>query len=387
MPDPQKLAAKLKTVSRAGIGAGGVTVLADDGAVLASRSPDKAVAPASTMKVLTTLAAVDLLGPDHRFTTRVVGAGSGRIVLVGGGDPLLTVKPSTSVNKPASLTALAQATAATLTASGVTQVSLAYDASLFTGAAYSPRWKAIWSSYTARVSALVVGSGMANKWQASTKPALTAAKAFAAQLKAAGIKVKLTGAAKAPADASELASVQSAPLSTIVGRTLRVSDNLAAEVLARHIAIASGQPATFDGGAQATQKWLADHGLWADGMRLLDGSGLARDARVTPTVLARAIQLSLNTERLYSITQGLPVAGKNGTLKDRFDDKSEKVARGNVRAKTGTLRGVAALAGYLTTADGARLAFALMATNTAGQTTAYNWLDRSAAAMVRCGCT
>ncbi|HQA78671.1 MAG TPA: D-alanyl-D-alanine carboxypeptidase/D-alanyl-D-alanine-endopeptidase [Propionicimonas sp.] len=387
IPIPEKLSVQLKKVSRSGIGAGGVAVLADNGSMLTSRSPDKAVAPASTMKVLTSLAAVDLLGADHTFTTKVVDAGSGRIVLVGGGDPLLTIKPSKSVNKPASLTALAQATAVALTASGVAKVSLGYDASLFSGAGYSPKWKSTWRSYTARVSSLVVGSGMANKWQAAPDPALATAKAFAAKLKAAGIAVKLAGAAKAPADASELASVQSAPLSRIVARTLQLSDNLAADMLARHVALASGQPATFAGGATATRQWLSGHGLWADGMRLYDGSGLARDARVTPSVLAHAVQLSLNTERLAAVAQGLPVAGQNGTLKDRFNDKSEKAGRGNVHAKTGTLRGIAALAGYLTTADGARLAFALMATNTVGQTTAYNWLDRTAAAMVRCGCS
>ena len=259
----------------------------------------------------------------------MVGAGSGRIVLVGGGDPLLTVKPSTSVNKPASLTALAQATAATLTASGVTQVSLAYDASLFTGAAYSPRWKAIWSSYTARVSALVVGSGMANKWQASTKPALTAAKAFAAQLKAAGIKVKLTGAAKAPADASELASVQSAPLSTIVGRTLRVSDNRRRRC----------SPGTCDRvrPARDVDKRLGHPEVarrpWAVGRRHAASTAAGcRDARVTPTVLARATLAEHRTALLDHL--GLPVAGKNGTLRTASTTSPEKVARGNVRAKT-----------------------------------------------------
>jgi D-alanyl-D-alanine carboxypeptidase/D-alanyl-D-alanine-endopeptidase (penicillin-binding protein 4) len=121
-------------------------------------------------------------------------------------------------------------------------------------------------------------------------------------------------------------------------------------------------------------------------MRVVDGSGLSFSARVTPTVLAKAVLASLDTPALAGVAAGLPVAGLSGTLKDRFDDKAEKVARGNVHAKTGTLVGVAALAGYLTTADGARLVFAIIANKTRGQTTAYNWLDRSTAVLVRCGC-
>ncbi len=385
LPDPQILATKLNKVSRAGIGTSGMVILDEDGQVLSSRG-DKAMAPASTMKLFTALAAVDVLGADHRFTTRVVDAGDGQIVLVGGGDPLLTDKQSAAAAKPASLEALAKATAAALSAKGIQKVRLGYDSSLFTGPNFSPHWKASWGSYLARTSPLLIGEGLITKWQADPKPAAAAAKAFAAQLKSAGITVTKVGAAKAAGTAAELAAVDSAPVSTIVARTLRLSDNLAAEVLARHVAIAAGQEASFDGAAAALKGWLVDHGLWVDGMRILDGSGLAKKARVTPGVLARAVDLSLRTERLSVVAAQLPVAGVNGTMKARFNDKSEKVARGNVHAKTGTLVGIASLAGWLTTADGARLTFAAMANDAVGQTTAYNWLDRSVATVVRCGC-
>ena len=75
----------------------------------------------------------------------------------------------------------------------------------------------------------------------------------------------------------------------------------------------------------------------------------------------------------------------NGTLKDRFNDPVEKAGRKVVHAKTGTLLGVASLAGYVTTKDGAVLTFAAMA-NDAGRTSAYNWLDRTATALAKCGC-
>ncbi|HSK33336.1 MAG TPA: D-alanyl-D-alanine carboxypeptidase/D-alanyl-D-alanine-endopeptidase [Propionicimonas sp.] len=379
------VARKLAAVNRSGIGASGLVVLASDGSVLASRGADKALAPASTMKLLTSLAALDAIGAEHTFTTRVVRSGN-TVVLVGGGDPLLTDKQSKSAAKPASLQALAKATVTALTAAGVKKVQLGYDTSLFAGPDFSPTWKAKWRSWVARVSPLLIGSGRFNQWQADPAPAKTAATAFARRLEAAGITVTRVTPARAKAAATELASVQSAPLATVVGRTLTYSDNLGAEVIARHLALAAGKPASFTGAAGALKDWLAGQALWSDGMRVLDGSGLSFSARVTPTVLAKAVLTSLDNPALAGVASGLPVAGVSGTLEDRFNDKSEKVARGNVHAKTGTLVGIAALAGYLTTADGARLVFAIVANKTRGQTTAYNWLDRSTAVLVRCGC-
>ncbi len=379
------MATKLAAVNRAGIGASGFVVLGPDGGVLASRSANKPLAPASTMKLLTSLAALDTIGADHTFATRVVRSGNG-IVLVGGGDPLLTDKQSTSAAKPASLQALAKATAAALTAAGVKRVQLGYDTSLFGGPNFNPAWKDKWHSWVARVSPLLISSGRFNEWQADPAPARTAATAFAKRLKAAGITVTGITSSRADAAAADIASVQSAPLATVVAHTLTYSDNLGAEVIARHVALAAGKPGTFTGGAAALKAWLTAHALWSEGMRVVDGSGLSFSARVTPTVLAKAVLASLDNPALGGVAAGLPVAGLTGTLKDRFDDKSEKVARGNVHAKTGTLVGVAALAGYLTTADGARLVFAIVANKTRGQTTAYNWLDRSTAVLVRCGC-
>jgi D-alanyl-D-alanine carboxypeptidase/D-alanyl-D-alanine-endopeptidase (penicillin-binding protein 4) len=385
LPDPKIVAARLAKVSRDGIGSSGLVVLAADGSTVSARGADRLLAPASTMKVLTSLAALDTVGADHRFTTRVVRSGQ-RVVLVGGGDPLLTDKQSKSAAKPASLQALAAATATALAAEGVRKVSLGYDTSLFSGPDFNPAWKAKWRSWVPRVSALLIGEGRFNIWQADPAPARTAATAFAKRLRAAGIAVSGIAPATAALDATELASVQSAPLVTVLGRTLKVSDNLAAEVIARHIALASGQKPSFTGAAASLKAWLSAHQLWASGMRVLDGSGLSVKARVTPSVLARAILVSLDNESLAGLASGLPVAGVSGTLEDRFNDKSERIARGNVHAKTGTLAGVAALAGYLTTADGARLAFAIVANQTRGQTTAYNWLDRTTAVLVRCGC-
>lgn len=385
-PATDQVAARLAKVSRAGIGSSGIVVLTDTGSPVAGRNADRPLAPASTLKLLTSLAALDTLGSDHTFTTRVVSPKKGRIVLVGGGDPLLTDKASSSAAKPASLQALATATAAALAGSGTTSVRLGYDDTLFSGPDFSPEWKQSWRSYLSRVSPLLIGHGRFDEWRSDPRPARTAADTFAKRLRKAGIRVTAIAPEQAASSAAPVAVVQSAPLSLVVGRTLRLSDNLAAEVLARHVALATGRSPNFTGATAAVTTWLKAHGLWSEGMRLRDGSGLANSSRVTPAVLARAIVASLNTPALQAVAAGLPVAGESGTLKHRFDDRSERAGRGNVRAKTGTLAGIASLAGYLTTADGSRLVFAEMANRTVGQNTAYNWLDRSAAALARCGC-
>lgn len=386
LPDPGVLAAKLKKVSTKGIGTVGLVVTTTDGQVLTDRSGGAALTPASTMKVLTTMTALDVLGADHTFATRVLDAGSGRIVLVGGGDPLLTDKTSTSSDRPASLQMLAKATVAALKAAGRTKVSLRYDASLFSGPTWSSHWKAKWKGWEAKVAALEINSGKVSGGRAASSPARTAADAFAKRLKAAGIKVSSVASGKAAAAAPELARVTSATLDRIIHRTLLISDNVAAETLSRHAAIAHGRAGSFAGAAANVQAWLTERGLWTSGLKILDGSGLAPASKLTPKVLAGAIRLALAEPEFTPIVNGLPVAGESGTLKDRFDDASEKAGRHVVHAKTGTLSGLAGLTGYLTTKDGATLVFAELANHATSYYRAYDWLDREAAVMAGCGC-
>jgi len=219
LPDPAILAARLRAVSTKGIGRVGVVVTTTDGQVLVNRSGDTPMTPASTMKVLTTMAALDILGPDRTFATRVVDAGDG-IVLVGGGDPLLTAKTSTSSYKLASLQNLARTTAIALKASGRTRVKLRYDASLFSGPTFSPAWKAKWRGWEARVAALEINSGKLAGGRAAANPPRTAAKAFAAQLKSAGVTVTAIAAGRASATGAELARVTSTTLTRIIRRPL-----------------------------------------------------------------------------------------------------------------------------------------------------------------------
>ncbi len=386
LPNPAILTAKLKAVSAKGIKLKSVIVTTTDGQILANRSANTPLTPASTMKVLTTMAAVDTLGADTTFATRTVDAGNGRVVVIGGGDPFLTDKASTKKYKLASLSTLAVRTATALKAVGRTKISLRYDSSLFSGPLFSPKWKSKWRAYEARVAALEINSGKLSNGKAATNPAKTAANALAKRLRSAGIKVSSVAAGKAGVTSPELARVTSAPVSTIVQRTLLVSDNVAAETLLRQSAVALGKAGSFTGASANLRDWLIAHKLWASGQKIYDGSGLAPASKLTTAVLAGAIRLALADTKYGPVIAGLPVAGETGTLKSRFDDKSERAGRHTVHAKTGTLSGLAGLAGYLTTADGAVLVFAELGDKATSYYRVYNWLDREAAVVARCGC-
>lgn len=345
--------------------------------------------PASTTKLLTGFAALSAIGPATRFTTRVVSAGD-KIVLVGGGDPYLRVKkPKASEREAvADLTTLATRTARALKRQGVDRVSLGFDDSLFTGPSASKGWKSSYVSgnIVTPVSALWADQGVVNGVR-SRNPADSAAKIFAKLLEDRGITVAGTpdsvGATTATAP---LASVRSATVAQIVDALVRTSDNQASEVMLRHIAIVTNQPATFEGGADAVAEVLARAAIDTTGLRLFDGSGLSRSNRVSPTTLAQTI-LAANAD-LYTSTllSALPVSGFDGTLTSRFS--KSKNAYGLVRAKTGTLTGVHSLAGYAVEANGLPVIFALMSDGTpeVDLVSAEAALDRVAAAIATCSC-
>ena len=126
----------------------------------------------------------------------------------------------------------------------------------------------------------------------------------------------------------------------------------------------------------------------AAGIVLQDGSGLSRSNQVQPVALAALLGRAARDPRLRPLLTGLPVAGFDGTLTLRFLGPGAAPAAGEVRAKTGTLEGVSALAGLVRTASGRLLAFDLTAEGTlrAGTPGAEAALDDLAAVLASCGC-
>lgn len=367
-----------------------------DGATAFSTGPDT-VTPASTMKLLTTTAALATLGPDHTFrTTTVAGASPREVVLVGGGDPLLARTPSTDAYPArADLVTLAKATARSLEQLGRARVRIGYDTSLFTGPSVNPAWPASYvpDDVVSPISPLWVDEGRegADGPARSADPALAAATAFAKALSRQGIVVRgEPRPATAPAEATEYAAVESAPLSQIAQWVLEVSDNEAAEVLFRHVALAEGQPGSFAGGSVAVAGALDRLGVDLTGARVLDGSGLSRRDRLDPDTLLGVLAAAASAEHpeLRVVATGLPVAGFTGSLTYRFGDGAAE-GLGLVRAKTGTLTGVHGLAGLVTDAEGAVLSFVAVADKVAPADTldAREQLDRVAAALAACHCS
>jgi serine-type D-Ala-D-Ala carboxypeptidase/endopeptidase (penicillin-binding protein 4) len=413
-PNRRRLAAALAPLAGSrelGRNVGMIVTDLDSGSVLYSRQAGAGFVPASSAKLLTAVAALSTLGPSARFSTRVVTGGArGSLVLVGGGDPTLAAgtPPSSDYPQPATLASLAGATVRWLRAHGERRVRLAYDTSLFSGPLTAPGWTPSYISTgnVSPITSLEVDQGRLTASGApqdaddpdnfrprSYTPAADAAAAFAGFLRHDGVRVAGRPVPRdQPRGAAVIATVRSPVLSAIVGWMLRESNNVIAENLARQVALRTGRPASFSGGAAAVMAVLDRLGA-GRGIHLVDGSGLSPRDRVTPQALAAVVRLAAWTGRpaLRAAIAGMPVAGFSGTLApgQSVFGSFGPAALGVVRAKTGNLTNLASLAGITDDASGHLLAFAFMTDQIprAGQlTAAAAVIDKMATTLAGCGC-
>jgi serine-type D-Ala-D-Ala carboxypeptidase/endopeptidase (penicillin-binding protein 4) len=151
----------------------------------------------------------------------------------------------------------------------------------------------------------------------------------------------------------ELAFVESPPIAKLIEQTNQDSDNLYAEALLQTIGTIAQQrrPSQFTAedtpttaGLKTLATTLATIGVDRAGYELVDGSGLARLNRLTPTALVQTLQGMSRQPTRTVFQNSLPIAAQSGTLTHRFRNTP---AAGIVQAKTGTLTGVASLSGYL----------------------------------------
>jgi len=373
----------------------GTVVDPASGQVLWATDADRALVPGSTAKILTAAAALLTLNPTDGFVTRVVaGTQPGTVVLVGGGDPTLTALPEGEEGVypgPARLAELVREVREKVPGPIDTVV---VDTSRYSGPTSAPGWDPadVTAGFVTPIEPLMLDGGRGDPTVQDTprtsEPALEAGRAFAELLGADEVE---TGTA--PGQGERLASVTSAPFSELVEHAMRTSDNVLAETLAREVAIVRNGPPTFAGAAEQTLAALTQAGFDPAGAVLVDGSGLSTDnqvpARLLGTLLAAAstpAEGERDTDFLRPLITGLPVAGGDGTLDDRFGvDAPSSAGRGTVRAKTGTLTNVSSLAGLVTDADGRLLVFAFMS-NGASPATVRPRLDAMAAELGGCGC-
>lgn len=373
------------------------------GRAVYDRAPDTPLSPASVEKLLTAVAALDVLGPEHRFRTAVVaqarpddGVVAGDLWLVGGGDALLSTAdfPLRFRFQPQAVTAVEDLADAVVEA-GITRIEgrLLGDESRYDTERYVDAWpeRFFAQDQSGPLSALSVNDG----WLTypprfdvqvpdevpAPDPAAHAAGVLVSLLQARGVTVAGgAGSGVAPEGVTELAAVESVPLSEYVAHLVRMSDNHAAELLLKEIAVGAGRPGTSADGAAVVGEIVGGLGLPPPAPLVVDGSGLAEENRVTCGALRTLLDRLGPNDVAF---EGLPVAGETGTLTIRFLNHP---ARGLLRAKTGTLNQVTSLVGFLRTVPGSTLTFSFMVNLPPGEVVDQEELalqDELAAALVQ----
>lgn len=404
-------------VEASGLGDGVCVLLRDltTGETLWQRSPARAMMPASTTKSVTALYALDRLGADHRFTTRLRATGpvtggiiQGDLILAGGGDPVLDTD------------ALAQM-ATDLAAAGVTGLTGAFH--VWTGAlpyeeeiepgqhdhlGYNPsvsglnlnfnrvhfQWRRAGADYTVtfdarsatlrpavslakmqivdRRSPVYTSEGLDHwtvsraalgkegaRWLPVRQPGLYAGEVFRVLAADQGVTLPAPRKVEELPAGEDLVTHDSPSLTDILRGMLYHSTNLTAEVVGLAASATEGLPADIDASAARMNAWLADR-FGVTGA-FVDHSGLSDENRISAadmvTILSKVpdqIQPLLKHIKLYDGKRPYP---------------------GHVAAKTGTLNFVSALAGYVDSAQGRRLVFAILSADEARREAVRDSLD------------
>ncbi len=349
------------------IGDGSCIRLVDDDIVVADIDPLVPVIPASNMKLLVAAVALEVLGPDRRFRTElrsappVDGVVTGDVYLVGGGDPLLrTADVADPLTYPAFNTTALEPLADQLLALGITTIDgdVVGDGSRYDDEFRAPSWgEEITNRDAGPYDALLVNDGVIGNGNYGLEPNRAAARVFLDLLLERGITV--TGAAgnearPAAAELTALALIESLPLTDVLVEMLHTSDNNTAELILKEIGFVAAGAGTRQAGLDTIRATLTHWQVPTDGLELYDGSGLSRQNRLTCAALVGVLADAPVADELREL---LPVAGRDGTLGDQLLGTE---AEGELRAKTGTLSGVKALAGSQRAADGSRIDFALV---------------------------
>lgn len=333
---------------------------------LGSVNPSQALIPASSTKLIIAAAALEILKPEFTYTTKVHGTldATGSVAdlfFVGGGDPLIVRNeyvasekyPTTSGTSLEKLADSLVAAGLKRVAGSVVGIDSRYD---------DKRFVDIWPQdfrYTEAgpLGALLVDDGVV--LGLATKPddpGVAAATELQNLLNARGILFGALPRRDAmPTGTPEIASIQSAPLTSVIQEMMVNSDNNTAEMLLKEIGFASKGTGSTDAGLNAVRELLVKWKIDKD-VQLFDGSGLASEGRVPCDVF-----MSLLNTFSSSMPGLLAVAGESGTLRDIFDGTA---VAGSLVGKTGTLNGVKALVGYLPITNSGPVSFALLMNRT-----------------------
>ncbi len=339
----------------------GIKVVAvETGEVIYEKNPFKLHHPASTTKLFTAATALARLGADYRFeTTLYVDSDAdtqviGDIYFKGRADPVL---------QPQDIVKLVDM----LLEAGVESIQgdIVVDATYLDTVREGPGW--MWDDRPLRISALSIRQ--IEPEPGTRSRALACGYLLKNELMEKGIEVigdVVPGTV--PLDARTVARHLSPPLANIIKSMNKPSDNWIAELLFKAIgAEVMGEPGTWQKGRDAVNEFLEEITGEPPGHRFVDGSGLSRYNLLNVELLTQLlVYMYQNFELMPEYLASLPIAGVDGTLMNRMQGVS---AENVLRAKTGTLSGVSALAGYTTTADGEVVAFGILISHYVGSAT------------------
>ena len=297
--------------------------------------------PASTLKVITAITALDRLGGGYQFKTELCYTGRvdscvlrGDVYCVGGFDPRFNSDD---------LRALVEA----LRKMGIDTIcgNVYADKTMKDANRLGEGW--CWDDDNPVLSPLLIGR----------KDVVV--DRLAAELRKAGIVVTgVFGEQRKPAAANCIAT-RFHTIDQVLMRMLKESDNLYAEAAFYQVAASTGNhPASAADARSVIKQLVSKVGLNPANYQFADGSGLSLYNYVSPELEVRFLRYAYSNQLVYNhLLPALPVAGRDGTLRSRMQSQS---TRGNVHAKTGTVTGISSLCGYLTAANGHHICFSII---------------------------
>ena len=347
---PGRSCPALQTALRSNVGSEArvwsVTVLNSDGDVLGTINGAVPRIPASNQKLISTAYALDRLGPDFRLKTRLIQRPDGSMELNGQGDPDLGIA------------GLQRFVLAALRQGGARGDSVGAVKLMVREEPRSNWWPSDWHpadrgyAYGAPITRLALTSNAVGG--AVSDPYTRLQRLFEKEALRRGGTVQIQRGQPLlerldvePQETLVLHEETSAPMHALLSLANTESHNFTAEVLMRQ---ASG---LWDvrAASRATERWMVEQGLPISGLRVADGSGLSRNNRVTSRTIA-ALLMRMDQHPFSSYYQAsMAIAGRRGTLRNLYRGTT---LDGRFRGKTGTIRGVRSISGYLQTVDGPR---------------------------------
>ena len=313
--------------------------------------------PASTMKLLTAIAAIDRLGGSYQTKTELCYTGriadrtlEGDIYCVGGMDPLFNADDMSAFVE-------------SIRKMGVDTIRghLYADKSMKDYDLLGEGW--CWDDDNPVLTPLIYG----RKDQFMER--------FERELRKSGLVVQAFSSTAVKPDTAFCICARYHTIDQILMRMMKESDNLYAESLFYQLAASGGaRPASARHARQYIRRLIDKVGLHGQRYRIADGSGLSLYNYVTAELEVRLLRYAYRYQNIYiHLLPSLPKAGVDGTLEKRMHGTFTK---DNVKAKTGTLTGVISLAGYCTAANGHQLCFAILNQGVMRASDARHFQDR-----------